>query len=413
MVKISAVSVVIFLGLTKRTLVIWFLLILVVFCHCDLYGFQNTEKTILRVGPTFPYNTPSAAAAVAGDGDVVQILAGTYRGDVAVWQQNNLTLRGVHGKARIEANGKNADGKGIWVIKGNNTVIENLELSGASVPDHNGAGIRLEGSNLTVRNCYFHDNENGILTGENLKSDIVIDRCEFANNGFGNGYTHNLYIGAVNSLTVKFSYTHHAKVGHNLKSRARTNYILYNRIMDEKTGNSSYAVDISNGGICYLIGNIIQQGPNTDNYHIISYGNEGLSYSTNELFVVNNTIVNDRNDGVFIKVHPKTSKIKLINNIFYGKGTVISKVAELQTNLIINRKKLLGFNISKPIFVDIANFDYRLNPASLAIDAGSNPGTAEGFSLTPMAQYHHPTSGQKRIVFKKIDIGAYEFVPDK
>ena len=32
------------------------------------------------------------------------------------------------------------------------------------MPDKNGAGIRLEGHGLVVRNCYFHDNEDGILT---------------------------------------------------------------------------------------------------------------------------------------------------------------------------------------------------------------------------------------------------------
>lgn len=390
-----------------------FFLTLSGFLLCVLWSCDIAFAKVIKVGAGNNYTKPSQVATIAQDNDVIEILAATYRGDVAVWRQNNLTIRGVHGRAHLMADGNHAEGKAIWVIKGNNTVIENIEFSGATVPDQNGAGIRAEGRNLTVRHCYFHDNENGILAGENPNSDIVIEKCEFAKNGYGDGYTHNMYIGAVKSLTVKFTYSHHAKVGHNLKSRAQTNYILYNRLMDEKTGNSSYAVDISNGGICYLIGNIIQQGPDAENYHIIAYGNEGLSYSANELYVVNNTIVNDRNGGVFIRVHPSSPKIMLINNIFYGTGTIISKTAELRTNLVINRQKLLGIDISKSHFVDVDSFDYRLTPTSKAIDAGSNPGTADGFSLTPVAQYRHPASGQKRIVFRKIDIGAYEFVPDK
>jgi hypothetical protein len=53
--------------------------------------------------------------------------------------------RGPHGgggRAKIDAGGRNVAGKGIWVVQGTNTVIESIELSGAKVPDFNGAGIR-------------------------------------------------------------------------------------------------------------------------------------------------------------------------------------------------------------------------------------------------------------------------------
>ena len=97
-------------------------------------------------------------------GDTIEIDADVYEGDVAIWYQDNLTIRGVGGgRAHLKANGNNAEGKGIWVIKGNNTVVENIEFSESTVPDENGAGIRQEGAGLTVRNCSFHDNENGIL----------------------------------------------------------------------------------------------------------------------------------------------------------------------------------------------------------------------------------------------------------
>jgi hypothetical protein len=62
---------------------------------------------------------PSAAAAVAGDGDIIEIDAGEYVGDVAFWTANNLTIRGVGGMAHLRAAGNSAGGKAIWVIKGN------------------------------------------------------------------------------------------------------------------------------------------------------------------------------------------------------------------------------------------------------------------------------------------------------
>ena len=64
-----------------------------------------------------------------------------------------------------------ANGKAIWVLGGNNTTVQNIEFSGAAIPGDgsngsaNAAGIRAEGSGLTITNCYFHDNQNGILGG--------------------------------------------------------------------------------------------------------------------------------------------------------------------------------------------------------------------------------------------------------
>ena len=103
------------------------------------------------------------------------------------------------------------------------------------MPDQNGAGIRLDGGNLVLRNTGFYDNENGILGGENGTS-VTIEYSAFARNGFGDGFTHNLYIGFVDRLNVKASYFHHAKIGHNLKSRGKENYIENSYFLDGTTG---------------------------------------------------------------------------------------------------------------------------------------------------------------------------------
>jgi hypothetical protein len=95
-------------------------------------------------------------------------------------------------------------------------------MYGAKVPDKNGAALRLEGTNFTLRNSFLHDNENGILSNANTSSNIVIEYTEFGHNGYGDGYSHNLYIGNVGSLTFRYNYSHDANVGHNLKSRAPT-----------------------------------------------------------------------------------------------------------------------------------------------------------------------------------------------
>jgi len=359
---------------------------------------QAAMVHVLVVGPGKARTRPRMAAQDARDGDIIEIAAGVYPRDAAVWTQNNLTIRGVGGRAHLRADGAYAQGKGIWVIKGANTTIENIEFSGARVPDENGAGIRQEGPNLTVRNCYFHDNENGILTGANADSEVVIENSEFGNNGHGDGQTHNMYIGEVKRFTLRASYSHHAKIGHNVKSRARENFILYNRIMDEQTGTASYDVDLPNGGLAYVIGNVMQKGPHADNNTLVAYGKEGLPYPANELYVVNNTLVNDFPGGDFVSAAPGTKAVKVVNNIFAGAGVVLAGAGDTSHNLQSN----------DPGFVSQATYDFHLKPTSPAIDAGTDPGTAHGVRLVPDAQYVHPLAEQPRAVRGPIDLGAFE-----
>lgn len=361
------------------------------------------QGQVLQVGWGKQFVFPSVAAKFAKDGDIIEIDAGVYDKDVATWKQNDLTIRAVNGRAQLKAQGAHAEGKAIWVFKGNNIVVENIEFSGAKVPDGNGAGIRIEGANITIRNCFFHDNENGVLSGANMNSDIVIEASEFARNGGGTGQTHNIYIGAVKSFTLRHSYSHHARVGHNVKTRAARNFILYNRIMDETSGNSSYAIDLSSGGLSFIIGNEIQQSPFTENSTLLSYGAEGLSKTAeNKLYLVNNTFVNDRpQGGVFIFSKPGTASIRILNNLFIGKGSIEAAGAEQAGNFTGTARDV----------VSTANFDYRLRPDSKAIDAGVEPGSTQDMALRAVEEYQHKTKFIPRRTTHKPDAGAHEFAP--
>src|SRR5262249_18753664 len=90
---------------------------------------SSASGRVLSVGPGKKFARPSQAAAAAKDGDVIEISPQTYAGDVAVWTASNLTIRGVGNRPHLKANGASAQGKGIWVIQGNNTTVENLEFS--------------------------------------------------------------------------------------------------------------------------------------------------------------------------------------------------------------------------------------------------------------------------------------------
>ena len=66
----------------------------------------------LQVGPGRSLSVPSEAAQIARDGDVVEISAAFYEGDVAIWPQNDLTIRGVGGRAHVGAGRQLAEDKG-------------------------------------------------------------------------------------------------------------------------------------------------------------------------------------------------------------------------------------------------------------------------------------------------------------
>ena len=116
-----------------------------IFFFCAFIIAQSASAKVYQIGPTRTFTAPSTVMGIVADGDTVEIDAGLYSGDVGTWKASNLIIRCPNGIAHLDAAGKNASGKAIWVIDGNNTSIVNIEFSGCSVVDQNGAGIRLEG----------------------------------------------------------------------------------------------------------------------------------------------------------------------------------------------------------------------------------------------------------------------------
>ena len=344
----------------------------------------TASARVISVGPGERIKSIAEAASLAKDDDVVEIASGEYRGDVAVWTQDRLTLRAVGGRVKLIAAGVAAEGKGIWVVRSAAMTVEGFEFSGATVPDHNAAGIRFEKGSLVVRNCAFLDNENGILTSNNPESVLTIENSEFGWNGYGDGQTHNLYVGAIASLSVTGSYFHHARVGHLLKSRAAVNHIFYNRLTDEAGGHASYELEFPNGGVAYVVGNIIQQGSQTQNPHLISYAAEGYKWPRNALYLANNTLVDNRpSGGIFLRVKPGDVTVKAVNNLLVGKGSLDAAApGEYKNNFTVDWNE---FDLA-------AREDYRLKRSSKLIGKAIDAGSADGQALMPTSEYVHPRS---------------------
>lgn len=376
----------------------------------------HLQATTWTIGPMRSYTFCSQVAPLVQHGDTVEIEFATYINDPQViWNKNNLYITGIGGRPRLEAGSIIANdmsnGKGIFVISGSNVHVHNIEFANAVVKDNNGAGIRQEGANLLVSNCRFVANEMGILGGNIPDCKTTVEYCEFVNGGstLNPGYQHNIYINHIDTLVFRYNFTYDAIAeGHELKSRASYNFILYNRIANQGSADSR-TIDLPNGGTSVIVGNIIEQGPNSANSNLLGYGLEGLTNNApHTLYCANNTFINKKSTGSFIQVANGTETLFVKNNTFAGAKTGglfkgIATVLDSSNNAINNSLDVFGFE-------DPSNHNYHLSPTSPMIDAGTPLSTiVHGYSLQPYLSYKDTCLFESRTLNGLPDIGAYEY----
>jgi hypothetical protein len=252
-------------------------------------GSEPTRR-VLEVGPTRALKTPSAAAAVAGDGDHIKIDAGQYK-DCAVWRASNLFLESAGGVAHVLD--VTCEDQAIWLFRGSRILVKGFEFSRAHDRENTGAGIKFLGSGLTVQDSVFHDNENGILVGENEKSQVLIAHSTFRDNGKCEPIcAHGIYIGRIARLTVQNSTFTHQNAGHHIKSRAQVTILIGNRIEDGLDGTASFSVDLPNGGTALIRNNLFQKGEKSDNrMAMVSIGEEGAAWPSRGIDFVRNSFL--------------------------------------------------------------------------------------------------------------------------
>ncbi|MBS0352978.1 MAG: hypothetical protein JSR83_03625 [Proteobacteria bacterium] len=360
----------------------------------------------LRVGPNESIRSIAEAARVAKDGDVVEIVAANYQGDaaVAVWPQAHLTIRGVGGRPVLVAAGQSAEGKGIWVVRGTDVLIENIVFRGARVPDLNGSGIRHEQGRLTVRNCLFDDNEMGILTANRDSLVLIVEDSEFSHGVLATPrLSHLLYAGRIARLEVRGSYFHHGLIGHLLKSRARFSLIEYNRLTDENGGRASYELEFPNGGVAIVIGNLIQQSVATENKRMIAFGAEGLPYERNSVVLSSNTLVDGLSaGGEFLKVWtPERVAVRTFNNLLVRTCNRLKCVenqlreagSRIQEGQLPWRDVIFPAEFGNRV-ISRADTDSFLAPGTYGFQLEDgpgpvDPGSLEGVPLVPRREYVH------------------------
>ncbi len=287
-------------------------------CWLAAFSHPAIARTLL-VGAARELASPSAAAAIAADGDTILIDPGSYT-DCAVWRASRLTIAAA-GPGVVVVRDRVCQDKGIFVTVGNDITIRGITFTGARAPAHNGAGIRAQGRNLTILDSRFIDNENGILAAAMPGSTIRMRDSEVRDNGLcAQDCAHGIYIGRIALLDVERSRFVDQHIGHHIKSRALRTELIDDTIIDGPDGTSSYLVDVPNGGDFLMRGCVLEKGPKSDNPLVaVSIGEEPPTNPTQTIAVLDNQFRNDLAQPTIFVRNATTVPAELAGNRMSGR----------------------------------------------------------------------------------------------
>ena len=231
-----------------------------------------------------------AVDAIGGGSGTILFAPGTYN-QCAVQEAGRITYRAREfGTATLA--GQACEGKAALVLDGEQATVIGLVFADISVPDRNGAGIRLQRGELAVTQSWFRDSEQGILThaGDDIR--LRVDKSTFTRLGTcegDGGCAHSIYTGAIAETAVTRSRFEQGTGGHYLKSRAARTVVEDTSFDDAGGRGTNYMIDLPNGGTGNIAGNWFVQGRDKENYSaFIAVGAEGAEFSSDGLTIAGN-----------------------------------------------------------------------------------------------------------------------------
>ncbi len=394
-----------------------------------------------RVGPDEDIKTLSEIADDLEPGDVVEI-TGDITDSVVLRRSGTadapITIRGPRGRRpKIDFAGAR---NGIET-RGDHYVFERLSLHNAGA-----RGIFQVSHDITVRDCYFEGNHNGILGADDRNvGDILIEYCEFFRNGSGI-YGHQIYLASFKpgaQAIVQFNHFHESAGGANIKTRMPRNIIRYNWI----EGASNYECDLvdSDRGPDDLrpmhllfMGNVVVTNNIGNPHHQSNIGSDQPRSpgTDNTYLIVNNLFVLNRESDIIhmTRVGGETESVGFYNNIFVAPRLDHFRVMCVE-NVQAEKgrpgqpgyvRRLHGSNnfaaanadnlfeeIENWIqgedagFIDFERNDFRLTPDSPCVGAGTTAAPVAPRYLPPM-RAKMPVGGElTRRISDSIDLGPF------
>jgi hypothetical protein len=215
------------------------------------------------------------AMEAANDGDTITVANGAapepfaitkivaVRADKVVWDFHGFASGGL-------ADG----GKAAIVPKSAACLIFGFEISGVGLDDTRAelrAAVRNESDgHVTIENCFFHDNQNGIASGS-YNAVMDVKNTRLIGNGIPvGGQTHNMYINQINELTLTDVESTGPVDGHAIKFRGYRLIVNGGRF-DSKVGRS---FDVPNGGKFTITNAVLEKQPDANDGTVLGYMSE-------------------------------------------------------------------------------------------------------------------------------------------
>ncbi|MGZ8297907.1 MAG: right-handed parallel beta-helix repeat-containing protein [Allosphingosinicella sp.] len=246
---------------------------------------SSAAFTVTETGRAFATLQDAVNAIGRGSG-TIRIAPGRY-GECAVQEAGRVAyVAERRGEAVFD--GGACEGKATLVLRGRAARVEGLVFTRVRVPDGNGAGIRLQEGDLAVSYTLFSDGESGILSHNGPPGAVSVDHSTFSGLGENDG-VHSIYIGHYGSLRVTNSRFERGRGGHYVKSRAPRIEVLDNSFDDSRGRRTNYLIDVSNGAVGRIAGNVLVHGTGKENYGtMISVAPEGAENSSAGLVIEDN-----------------------------------------------------------------------------------------------------------------------------
>jgi hypothetical protein len=252
---------------------------------------QTADAPFLHVERGTTFESLQAAVDSVGDGQGTIRIASGVHGDCAVQTQGRIAFVAAAPGAAI-FDGITCEGKAALVLRGRGAVVDGLVFQNMRVPDGNGAGIRLEKSNLDIVNSMFRNSEEGLLTADDPAATIRIDKSTFSRLGRcdrGLSCAHSVYTGIFAKLIVTRSRFEKGSGGHYLKSRAVRVDVSDNSFDDTRGTATNYMIDLPSGSVGAIRNNLFVQGKDKENYSaFIAVAAEERKNPSNGLVIADN-----------------------------------------------------------------------------------------------------------------------------
>ncbi|GEM_PF-3950272 len=351
--------------ITKNNLLLNYLFNKFTYLTIIVYVFINgmsLSAQDLHVGDNKSYSTISAAMEACSDGDVIIIHSGVYQ-EHGLRPKSNTIIRGAKGEVRPVINAMQGNDTRVStfnISSASNITLKDLDIRGGGGHERGSVTIGSEGrgvSDIILDHCKISETNAGgthrfynpahirICYQETVRN-ITIKNCEITGKD-ASGFKIDSYHGRLTNLIIKNNYIHDVVNGVALKWGDNTsrNIIVENNLIENCSERGIYC----------------DQSHVTIKNNVIALSKTGMRFCDNfggsNCQIEHNTVYGSSKHGIYFGSCGNNNR--LINNIIYRVNR-ITDYSRAGNNIVRH-----NFT-SNPLFTDVQNHDYTLQPESNA-----------------------------------------------